>query len=224
MGGKNREEALENYRENDDRRALQFKSFLIDKDVVDIGCGAGGFLDRIKPYARSVAGVEPQKYMRAELTAFGHSIYPLTKDLPSAAFDVATLFYTLEHMVEPIETLIDVHKSLRPGGILIVEVPHARDVLLELESFRKFSLWSEHLILHTKESLQVFLEAAGFSNIQVTGYQRYPLANHLGWLATGAPNGQKNLPELLDKSVATAYEQLLMKHDRTDTLIAIAQV
>ena len=50
---------------------------------------------------------------------------------------------------------------LNPGGILIVEVPHAKDFLLsnlKNEDFKNFTLWSQHLILHTRESLQRFLQ------------------------------------------------------------------
>ena len=220
--GKNRDEALKNYQGDNEHRATQFASLFVHKDVVDIACGTGGFLDLIKPKSKSVTGVELQEQMRAELTALGYPMYRIAKDLPGSSFDVATLFYALEHMLDPIATLSDIRKALRPGGVLIVEVPHARDALLELESFKKFSLWSEHLILHTKESLRAFLKEAGFIDIEVTGYQRYPLANHLGWIATGAPDGQNKFPQLLDEQLDLKYKQLLMEHDRTDTLIAIA--
>jgi hypothetical protein len=48
-----------------------------------------------------------------------------------------------------------------------------------LDSFKESTFWSEHLILHTKESLRKILEAVGFKNIKIEGLQRYPSANHL---------------------------------------------
>lgn len=221
-GGKSREEALKNYHKDDERHAAQFKSFFADKDVIDIGCGTGGLLDLIKMNTKSIAGVEPQEYLRTKLTSLGYPMYRVTEDVPDNSFDIATLFHTLEHLVEPIETLTAIHKKLRNEGTLIVEVPHARDVLLELEPFKKFSLWSEHLILHTKESLRVFLERAGFTDIEIIGFQRYSTANHLGWLATGLPGGQEEFPELANDQLSTAYRQMLLQHERTDTLIALA--
>ena len=75
-------------------------------------------------------------------------------------------------------------------GTLVVEVPHARDFLitqLQCESFTNFSLWSQHLVLHTRDSLQKLLSAAGFVDIHIIGVQRYGLANHLTWLSEGKP-------------------------------------
>ena len=59
--------------------------------------------------------------------------------------------------------------------------------------FQKFTLWSQHLILHTRESLiPDFCQPLGFDDVIVDGVQRYPLSNHLGWLSTGAPGVHKS--------------------------------
>ena len=223
-GGKTRAEALANYREDDERRSAQWAHLFSGKDVVDVGCGTGGFLDLVRPLAKSVSGVEPQAYMRDELTRLGHTVFRLPEDAPAASFDVAFLFHTLEHVVEPLEVLREVKRILRPGGVLVVEVPHAKDALLDLGAFKKFSLWSEHLILNTKESLEVFLRHAGFVEVVVEGFQRYPLANHAGWLIQSLPGGHKKLADMTDPSFAALYEAHLKKAGRTDTLIAIAHV
>ena len=38
---------------------------------------------------------------------------------------------------------------------------------LKIKSFINFTLWSEHLILHTKKSLKCFLEKAGFKKNRI---------------------------------------------------------
>ncbi|KKU77646.1 MAG: Methyltransferase type 11 [Parcubacteria group bacterium GW2011_GWA2_47_7] len=223
-GADDRSGALETYDGDDMRRGTQFKQDLAGKDVVDIGCGTGGFMDIINPSAKSVAGVELQAPMRATLERLGYEMYRLPADVPARCFDVATLFHTLEHLTEPLEVLREIRAVLRPGGTVIIEVPHARDALLELDAFKAFSLWSEHLILHTRESLWKFLENAGFHDIAVEGYQRYPLSNHIGWLLTGLPGGQKKFSDFDKDGAADAYSRLLAERDSTDTLIAIAHV
>lgn len=213
------------YGEDDVRRAAQFAQHIEGKDYVDVGCGTGGILDLVKERAATVAGVEPQRAMREELQQAGYTMYRLPEDMPDASFDVASLFHTLEHLTDPLGTLKEIKRALRPGGVLMVEVPHARDALLttfELESFKAFTFWSEHLVLHTRESLTAFLAAAGFSSIAVEGFQRYPLANHLYWLAHGKPGGQKHLSEFSSPALDAAYQERLAAMDRTDTLIAIA--
>jgi SAM-dependent methyltransferase len=224
---KDRTEALKLYAEDDARRATQFESYIKGKDFVDVGCGTGGILDYVKPLAKSVAGVEPQRGIRDELVELGYVMHRLPVDMPESSYDVASLFHTLEHLTDPLETLREIKRSLRPDGTLIVEVPHARDVListLDLEVFKKFTFWSEHLILHTRESLTKFLNAAGFSSVEVKGFQRYPLANHLYWLAKGEPGGQKHLSQFRSPELDEAYAYRLDALDQTDTLIAIARV
>ncbi len=221
-GAKNREEALKLYQEDDARRTEQFRSLVENKDVIDVGCGTGALLQYWKGVAKKVDGVEPQEYMRKELEALHHTVYRLPDDAQKGQYDVATLFHVVEHIIDPLETLKKVKGMLREGGTVVVEVPHARDVLFQLDSFKAFSLWSEHLILHTKESLQALLQEAGFKNIEVEGFQRYPLSNHIGWLVDGKPGGQNRRPELRARGVEEAYEKVLKESDQTDTLIAIA--
>ncbi len=216
-----RDEALKKYALDDGRRFEQFKEYCIGKRLVDVGCGTGGFLDRVSLVAQSVAGVEPQSAIRAELDSLGYEMYEIPSVLPEQNFEVVTLFHTLEHLVEPIETLKELKRSLVPGGKIIVEVPHARDALLALPDFQKFTFWSEHLILHTKSSLTAFLTEAGFKDIVVEGYQRYPLSNHLGWLVEGKPGGQASHSEF--DEVQAKYTQWLKEADKTDTLIATAE-
>jgi SAM-dependent methyltransferase len=219
-GGKNREEALAIYKEDDQRRAAQFGVLVAGKDFIDIGCGTGGLLDQVKSTAKGTAGVEPQKYAREELVKLGYTMYPLLTEVPEQSFDVAGLFHVFEHMTEPQKKLKEVHDILRTGGTLILEVPHARDVLLKLDAFKTFSLWSEHLVLHTKESLKTYLESTGFRDIRIEGFQRYSLSNHIGWLVDGKPGGQKRYTVF--ETSAEAYTKLLIDTDQTDTLIAFA--
>ena len=79
------------------------------------------------------------------------------------------------------------------------------------------------MLLHTRESLYTFLDTAGFKNIQISGYQTYPLANHLYWLSQGKPGGHIKWSMLRNDEIDAAYADLLTKLDKTDTLIAIAE-
>ncbi|OGE82667.1 MAG: hypothetical protein A2846_03350 [Candidatus Doudnabacteria bacterium RIFCSPHIGHO2_01_FULL_49_9] len=141
-------------------------------------------------------------------------------------FEIVTLFHVMEHLVNPVEELAAIRTKMAKGGKIVIEVPHARDFMisfLENEPFKQFTFWSEHLILHTRESLRIFLETAGFRNITIQGFQRYPLANHLHWLVRGQPSGHEIWRELRTPMLDQAYAGMLDGIDRTDTLIAIAE-
>jgi hypothetical protein len=104
--------------------------------------------------------------------------------------------------------------------------PRAHDFLfayLDLEEFKKFTFWSEHLVLHNRGSLAAFLDKANFRNTVISGFQRYNLANHLHWLKEKRPSGHIKWSMLATEQLDSAYADMLRKIDMTDTLIAIAE-
>ncbi len=115
---------------------------------------------------------------------------------------------------------------MEKGGTIIIEVPHARDFLLDalrIRSFIDFTLWSEHLVLHTRESLTAVVRAAGFTNECVTGFQRYGLSNHLYWLRHGKPGGHEQFARFSRPDLDVSYATMLKDIDQTDSLICIAE-
>ena len=80
------------------------------------------------------------------------------------------------------------------------------------------------MILHTRTSLTCILEAAGFKSVHINGVQRYPLSNHLNWLANGKPGGHRSSLSLIDNfELKEIYAKTLNGLDATDTLVAVAE-
>lgn len=220
-----RDQALLEVADDDRRRAAQFEDAIRGRKWLDLGAGLGGVLDLLRPQAGDIVAVEPQPRPYRALQELGYRVYRDLGDVPDEDFDVITLFHVLEHLHDPVDVLRLAAAKLRAGGQVIVEVPHARDFLIsfaDLDAFKRFTFWSEHLILHTRESLDAFMRAAGFAQVAVEGFQRYPLANHLHWLARGQPGGQQLWPSLKDPDLDRAYAATLARVDATDTLIATA--
>ena len=213
---------------NLDRRVAAYGHLGKNKDVCDFGCGAGLFIEAIKNRCSSVIGVELQAQHISNLKQKEiHCVNDIEK-IDNDSIDLIVSFHVIEHLPDPISTLKILNKKLRSNGTLLVEVPHARDFLLSemvnCREFRDFTLWSQHLILHTRESLQKFLEAAGFRVTQIDGVQRYPLSNHFGWLSSGRPGGHTGaLGELDNPSITEEYEKALEMIDATDTIVAKAE-
>lgn len=225
LGAQDRKTAILNSREDTQRRFEQFGNIIANKKWIDIGTGSGAILDQISPLSSETVAVEPQKNARKILSEAGYRVYPTIEDVSDNNFEAATLFHVFEHLLDPIGTLEILKQKMSEGAQLIIEVPHANDFLIsffDLEAFKAFTFWSEHLILHTRESLRTFIEKAGFSNIVIQGCQRYPLANHLHWLAKGKPGGHILWDYLRAKELDAAYANMLAKIDRSDTLVAIA--
>ena len=209
------------------RRADQYTESITNKRWLDIGCGSGAMLDRLASRALEASGVEPQGEFQAALRSRGFNVHRDIVDVPDASIDIATLFHVFEHIPTPLAHLSQIRRCVTPGGKVVIEVPHARDFLLsflEVEDFKNFTLWSEHLLLHTRESLRRYLTHAGFTEITIRGFQRYPLANHLYWLTEGKPGGHQRWSMLRGDDLDSAYGAMLSTHDMTDTLIAEARV
>jgi 2-polyprenyl-3-methyl-5-hydroxy-6-metoxy-1,4-benzoquinol methylase len=207
--------------EDDNRRAIQFEKILKNKDILDFGCGWGGFLRDIKNY-KSISGVE----LRKECIDYIKKINISNNiNFIDKKFDIITMFHVLEHIPYQVETLKLLRSKLKNKGKIIIEVPSAQDFLLsfdELKEFKNFSFWSEHLVLHTEKSLIKILQKSGFSKIRIEYFQRYSFANHLGWFIKKQPGGHSFYENITDNKINLEYANYLKRKKKTDTLIAVA--
>lgn len=210
------------------RRFASNLKFVAGKKIADFGCGSGEFLKLAQPYCSYAVGLELQQNYVDELNANGVLCTNDLKTIKDKSLDRIVSFHVIEHLPNPIETLAELRNKVVSGGQILIEVPHANDFLLSTvncDLFKQFTLWSQHLILHTRESLFKTLDFAGFEEIQIQGIQRYPISNHLNWLASGKPGGHKSQLSSLDSdALHDAYQNSLARINATDTLVATALV
>lgn len=213
-----------NLLKNDDKRRFnQFKNVLKSKRILDFGCEFGGFLKNITN-SKKLHGLEINKNCIKFLKKKGINVIDNLEN-NKLKFDVITMFHVLEHLPNQINILKKLRQNLDNNGKIIIEVPSSSDLLISfknLKSFKKFTFWSEHIILHTRDSLKKFLKAAGFKNIRVINFQRYDLNNHLGWFLNNSPGGHLIFKDVFDEELKAAYSDFLVRKNKTDTLIAIA--
>lgn len=134
-----------------------------DGRVLDVGCGKGSFLRafaRLHPSWRCV-GVEPSRE-EAELARQNGGIEVIegmfgSVPLEADSFDLIAIMHVLEHVSRPVETLRELHRLLRPGGRVFIEVPNPCD----LNMFYDLLLF-EHLHHFTPETLAWLAMREGF--------------------------------------------------------------
>ena len=208
--------------EDDIRRFESYKELIKGTEILDFGCGKGGFIQLSKKISKRSVGLELNIINREYLNNIGIQCVNTLSELNDDKFDLITLNHVFEHLNDPITILVELQKYLKDDGIIIIEVPHARDLLLEtfnLESFKNFTFWSEHLILHTRKSLEIFATNSGLKLKNIEGFQRYPISNHFNWLFKGEPSGHEIFHNLNHDDFHKHYEKLLDSIDQTDTLI-----
>ncbi|MBI3963196.1 MAG: methyltransferase domain-containing protein [Deinococcus sp.] len=170
--------------------------------VLDCGCGDGFYLHLLAqlgkfrsvgvdcdPAAlatagRNLAGCGQVELIQAEATAL---------PFPAASFDAAICSEVLEHISDDLAALQELHRVLRPGGQLLVTVPHRRypfwwdpvnrtlEALAGTHVRRGFwaGIWNQHLRLYSRGDLAQAVAAAGFRIERLEGLTHYCLPfNH----------------------------------------------
>ena len=100
---------------------------LEDKSILDIGCGVGAFVRRLREFSSRVAGIDVD---RERVTEGGKAVPDLAlavgERLPFAdgAFDVILLHEVLEHVTDDQATLREANRLLRPGGRVVIFCPN----------------------------------------------------------------------------------------------------
>ena len=145
--------------------------------LLDVGCGEGFFLFNASKAGYTTKGIEISqdvaKYARRE---FGLDVEAKPfEELRFAEnyFDVVTLWQVLEHVPYPLMVLKEVHKILKPGGLLATSTPDIEGILAKIFRRKWWNLRRLHINQFTTKTLTDMLNRAGFKNIFSTSYKEY---------------------------------------------------
>jgi len=209
------------------RRFEQFRERIDGKVICDFGCGYGDFLTLAAGVAAKACGVELREECLRQIAACAPGIETRQSIADHASdFDAVTMFHVLEHIPFQTDVLKAIRDKLKAGGAIIVEVPHAEDFLIQsvdIPEFRAFTFWSEHLVLHTRASLEAVMAAAGFRDVRVLPHQRYGFTNHLHWFLERKPGGHEAFARFENCELEAAYRKAREADLTCDTLIGVGR-
>lgn len=133
--------------------------------ALEVGCGAGWMLGALRRQNWRVVGVE-RSVTSAVTAAAASGVSVFVGDLgglrPEPRFDLIILFQVLEHLPDPLGTLQQVTKLLKPGGIVVLAVPNLEGWQARVAGRSWFHLdVPRHLYHFSKRSLFRILSQVG---------------------------------------------------------------
>lgn len=135
--------------------------------VLDIGCGTGGFLCNFGSQWHTY-GFEPSDYAAGQAAKKGVTMFETLEDVPQHSMDLVVMRGTLQHMSNPMATLDQATRILRPGGLLAILATPDTDSLV-------FRIWFDlpalepgrNWVLFGHRCLRNILQRLGYVGIEV---------------------------------------------------------
>jgi SAM-dependent methyltransferase len=142
------------------------------KRIADVGCGfhatfARTLLDLVESAVLSDISISAELRRHPKVTALEGCIPEVFRALPSSSLDVILCISVLEHLWNPLATLVEFRRLLSPGGICLINVPSWRGKrFLEYSAFRlglsPAEEMNDHKCYFDVKDLWPFLVRAGF--------------------------------------------------------------
>jgi 2-polyprenyl-3-methyl-5-hydroxy-6-metoxy-1,4-benzoquinol methylase len=153
------------------------KFFPCDKDehCLDIGPGKGEMLACLSSFGyRAIEAVDISESVSQYISELGYNI-TLTEDVSSflrersERYKLITMCDVVEHISQEsiIEVMRAVRSSLKPGGVLIVQVPNMQSITGSQFMYDDFT----HVMGYTERSLVQMLSIAGYTDICCYGFE-----------------------------------------------------
>jgi len=140
--------------------------------VLDIGCAIGLFIAAAADAGWESHGIEPspplRNYGQARFGANIHAGILADVDLAPESFDVVTLWAVTEHLLDPLGTLRQAYRFLRPGGLLVVSVPNWDSVARKHLGTQWEMFVTDHFYYYTCATITRMVETAGYRPLQIT--------------------------------------------------------
>ena len=161
-----------------DRLCSRYVSLDQNSRVLDVGCGAGTFLARLRDqYGVRADGLDFKNL--AHLPSFQkfefHRGLFYEQPWEDRSFDLVTMWHFLEHDYDPFRSLDTAKRILKPNGRLVIEVPRLDSLTFRLYRERWPGLQApQHTVLFSKEMLLKFVERSGLELVDYLPYGAFP--------------------------------------------------
>jgi 2-polyprenyl-3-methyl-5-hydroxy-6-metoxy-1,4-benzoquinol methylase len=155
--------------------------------ILDVGCFCGVFLNTAKHAGWQCYGLEP--LVMPAIYARGYYNLTVKTDslrgdiYPGEFFDTVTSFQVFEHLIRPDQEIRLIRNILKPGGLLMIEVPNIDTFMVKLLGKKHRHFVQDHISFFSAKTLSQLLVQHGFKVRKVYYPARMMSLNHLAsWL------------------------------------------
>lgn len=153
-----------------DARLRRIELMMAPGRLLDIGCSLGYFVEAANARGWQASGIDISEHAAKEACNLGLDVRAATLDrasFPDASFDCVTMWDVLEHVPDPTEHMLEVHRILAPGGLVAIGTPDLGHSAFSLKRERWRHLKpAEHIYYFRDSSIQRLLAKTGFSPVR----------------------------------------------------------
>jgi O-antigen chain-terminating methyltransferase len=140
-------------------------------DILDLGCGRGEWLELLLEEGIHARGVENNHILAEGTRSRGLNVVEqdalrFLREQPTNSFGAITAFHLVEHL--PFETLAEllaeIERTLRPGGLVILETPNPKNLVVAACNFYADPTHQKPIF---PETLLFLLEQMGFVELKI---------------------------------------------------------
>ncbi|MGC8654647.1 MAG: class I SAM-dependent methyltransferase [Candidatus Kryptoniota bacterium] len=153
------------------------------KRLLDVGCGDGSFIMRVKDRFDEVFGIDVsptavELCRKGGIKAIQVNLNNQTIPYPDGFFDTVVSLEVIEHIFDPLSFLKEIYRVMTPGGILIISTPNIRKLQrifsiimghFPRTSYDPVGFDGGHLHYFTSKDLSNLLLESGFKPTIVRG-------------------------------------------------------
>lgn len=191
--------------------------------LLDVGCFCGVFLSVAAERGWDCDGLEP--LVGPSIYARSHFNLRVVTDtlrattFPPNQFDVVTAFQVFEHLIEPDKEIELLLPMLKPGGLLVIEVPNIATPLVNILGTRHRHFVQDHVSFFSAQTLSLLMERYGLRVCQTYYPTRRLSLRHISWWL-----GHYGLPhEALMRRLSRSWTETSLSVGLGDIVTVIGQ-